>query len=70
MASFVREVVPLFAKGLLRPVIAEVIPLRRGNDAYTLLSSNETFGKVVLDAHDLAASSKSSGKVVRAGGPG
>jgi NADPH2:quinone reductase len=50
MASFAAEVVPLFERGLLRPVIDEVVPLADAHKAYELLESNRTFGKIVLNA--------------------
>jgi NADPH:quinone reductase-like Zn-dependent oxidoreductase len=45
---FVREVLPLFAQGLLRPVTERVFPLEAASDAYALMESNSTFGKVIL----------------------
>jgi NADPH:quinone reductase-like Zn-dependent oxidoreductase len=45
---FAAEVVPLFARGLLRPVIDRTFDLRDVGAAYARLESNETFGKVVL----------------------
>jgi NADPH:quinone reductase len=52
MAAFAREIVPLFESRLLEPVIDEVVPLGRAVEAYDLLATNQTFGKVVLDASD------------------
>jgi NADPH:quinone reductase-like Zn-dependent oxidoreductase len=52
MAAFTREIVPLFVSRLLEPVIDEVVPLGRAVEAYDLLATNQTFGKVVLDASD------------------
>ena len=46
---FAREVVPLFARGLLRPVVDSVYPLEEVRAAHARLESNETFGKVVLE---------------------
>jgi putative PIG3 family NAD(P)H quinone oxidoreductase len=45
---FAREVVPLFARGLLRPNVDTVFPLEGIRSAHELLESNRTFGKVVL----------------------
>lgn len=45
---FGQEVVPLLAKGSIRPVIDSVFPLEQIADAHRRLESNETFGKVVL----------------------
>lgn len=50
MAAFGAQVVPLLADGRLRPVVDDVVPLERGPDAYDLVESNTTFGKVVLAA--------------------
>ena len=45
---FAAEVVPLFERGLLRPVVDEIFDLDRIADAHERLASNETFGKVVV----------------------
>jgi NADPH2:quinone reductase len=45
---FAAEVVPLFARGRLRPVIDQTFGLKDVDAAYARLESNETFGKVVL----------------------
>ena len=45
---FAAEVVPLFARGRLRPVIDRTFGLKDVDAAYARLESNETFGKVVL----------------------
>ncbi len=50
MAHFARSVIPLLAEGRLRPVIERVVPLHRAQEAYSLVRSNSTFGKVVLSA--------------------
>lgn len=47
-ARFSREVLPLVARGVVRAVVDEVIPLGEAEKAYEVLASNETFGKVVL----------------------
>ena len=46
--SFASAVVPLLAKGAIRPVVDSVFPLEKVQDAHRRLESNETFGKVVL----------------------
>ena len=46
--SFERHVVPLFARGLLKAVVHQVLPLAEAGEAHRLMASNETFGKVVL----------------------
>jgi putative PIG3 family NAD(P)H quinone oxidoreductase len=48
-SAFARDVVPLLAHGTVEPVIDAVFPLDRAADAYELLASDSTFGKVVLD---------------------
>lgn len=45
---FAAEVVPLFARGGLRPVLDSAYGLRETDAAYARLESNKTFGKVVL----------------------
>jgi len=50
IAAFVREVVPLLERGAVRPVVDATFPLAHAADAYGRVESNDTFGKVVLDA--------------------
>ena len=45
---FSAEVVPLFERGLVRPVLDSSFNLEAAAAAYARLESNETFGKVVL----------------------
>jgi putative PIG3 family NAD(P)H quinone oxidoreductase len=45
---FAAEVVPLLARGLLRPNVDSVFPLAEIGKAHQRLESNETFGKVVV----------------------
>jgi NADPH:quinone reductase-like Zn-dependent oxidoreductase len=47
--AFVRDVAPLLASGRVAPVIERVIPLDRVTDAYELVASDTTFGKVILN---------------------
>jgi putative PIG3 family NAD(P)H quinone oxidoreductase len=48
-AAFTRDVVPLLAAGTIAPVIDAVLPLEQIEDAYALVASDATFGKVVLN---------------------
>jgi len=47
--AFVRDVVPLLADGRVAPVVERVLPLERAAEAYELVASDTTFGKVILD---------------------
>ncbi|MGO9874496.1 MAG: zinc-binding dehydrogenase [Acidimicrobiia bacterium] len=47
--GFVHDVVPLLADGRVAPVVETVMTLDRAADAYTLVASDATFGKVILD---------------------
>jgi len=47
--AFVRDVVPLLADGRIEPIVEATFPLDRADDAYALLESDTTFGKVILD---------------------
>lgn len=47
--GFVRDVVPLLADGRIAPVVETVVPLDQAADAYDLVASDATFGKVILD---------------------
>jgi len=55
---FAAEVVPLLARGQLRPVLDSTFPLGDAAAAYARLESNETFGKVVLNLSPAGASEK------------
>jgi len=46
---FEGQVVPLIARGSVKPVIDAVIPLSESERAYDLVGADRTFGKVVLD---------------------
>lgn len=45
---FRAEVLPLFARGTLRPVIEKILPMGEIEEAHRLLQSDATFGKIVL----------------------
>jgi putative PIG3 family NAD(P)H quinone oxidoreductase len=47
--AFVRDVVPLLAGRKVAPVVECVLPLDRAAEAYDLVASDATFGKVILD---------------------
>ena len=47
--AFVRDVVPMLADGRVTPVVDKVIPLDQAAEAYALVASDATFGKVILD---------------------
>src|SRR5688572_3220742 len=46
---FADEVVPLLARGEVRPNIDKVFPMERAAEAHEYLESNRSFGKVVLE---------------------
>ncbi|HYL51359.1 MAG TPA: zinc-binding dehydrogenase [Acidimicrobiia bacterium] len=48
-AAFTRDVVPLLADGRIAPVVHAVVPLEHAVEAYEMVASNATFGKVILD---------------------
>ena len=48
MRCFEREVVPLFARGAVKPVVDAVLPLDDVRKAHELVAANQTFGKIVL----------------------
>ena len=47
--AFVRDVVPLLRDGRVAPIIEATRPLADAEEAYNLLESDATFGKVILD---------------------
>jgi NADPH:quinone reductase-like Zn-dependent oxidoreductase len=49
---FAAEVVPLFARAVLKPVIDSSFALREIRKAHERMESNQTFGKVVLRMTD------------------
>ena len=46
--AFEEQMVPLFARGVLRAVVDSEYPLADVRAAHTRLESNETVGKIVL----------------------
>jgi putative PIG3 family NAD(P)H quinone oxidoreductase len=49
-AAFAAEVLPLLHDRKLEPVVDRVLPLDAAAEAYDLMASNTTFGKVILSA--------------------
>jgi NADPH2:quinone reductase len=47
--SFERHVVPLFARGVLRPIVDRILPLAQAAEAHRAMQGNEAFGKIVLE---------------------
>jgi NADPH2:quinone reductase len=47
-AALEKEVWPLIERGVVRPVIADVIPLARAAEAHRRLESGDVIGKLVL----------------------
>jgi NADPH:quinone reductase-like Zn-dependent oxidoreductase len=46
--AFERAVVPLFVRGLLKPVVEDVLPMTELAKAHERLESDDTFGKLVM----------------------
>jgi putative PIG3 family NAD(P)H quinone oxidoreductase len=46
--AFTRDVLPLLASGVIRPVVDCVLPMHRIADAHRRMESNESTGKIVL----------------------
>ena len=47
-AAFAAEVVPLLASGAIEPIVERVFTLDDATEAYDLIASDSTFGKVIL----------------------
>lgn len=47
--AFKRDVVPLLASRSIAPIVERTIPLDEAHDAYELLATDTTFGKLILD---------------------
>ena len=48
MRAFEAQVVPLFARGLVRPIVDCVMPLADAARAHERMASNASYGKIVL----------------------
>jgi NADPH:quinone reductase len=48
VAAFAKEIVPLLQSEALRAVVDRTMPLDRAQEAYDVVESNATFGKVIL----------------------
>jgi NADPH2:quinone reductase len=48
-AAFREAVLPLFARGALRPVLDRTMPFERVADAHAYMESNASFGKIVVE---------------------
>ena len=48
--AFEVQVVPLFARGLVKPIVDQVLPLADAAKAHARMTSNEGFGKIILCA--------------------
>ena len=46
--AFERAVMPLFARGVLKPVVEDVMPMQEIGKAHERLESDDTFGKLVM----------------------
>ncbi len=46
--AFEREAIPLFERGVLRPVVSDVMPMHAIRDAHRAMEADETFGKIVM----------------------
>ena len=49
-AAFVRDVVPFLADRTIAPVIEAIMPLAQATEAYDLLATDATVGKIILSA--------------------
>ena len=48
MRAFETQVVPLLARGVVKPIIDAVMPLADAGKAHERMASNAGFGKIVL----------------------
>jgi putative PIG3 family NAD(P)H quinone oxidoreductase len=46
--TFAREAIPLFERGVLRPVVCDVMPMHAIRDAHLAMEADKTFGKIVM----------------------
>lgn len=50
--AFARQVVPLLARGAVRPILDRVFPLKDAAEAQRYMEQNANFGKIVLQVRD------------------
>ena len=48
IAQLNEQVWPLFESGQLKPIIHKTFPISGANEAFSLVASNQTIGKVIL----------------------
>jgi putative PIG3 family NAD(P)H quinone oxidoreductase len=48
MRAFEAQIVPLLARGIVRPIVDRVLPLADAAQAHAVMASNDVFGKIVL----------------------
>jgi NADPH:quinone reductase-like Zn-dependent oxidoreductase len=46
--AFARDVLPLFKRGAIKPVVDSVLPMTEIRDAHRRMENNQNFGKIVL----------------------
>jgi NADPH:quinone reductase-like Zn-dependent oxidoreductase len=46
--AFAREVLPLLARGRVKPIVDATLPLAKAREAHERMEKNETFGKILL----------------------
>ncbi len=51
MDALKRDVWPNFENGSVKPIIEEIIPIEKAEDAHALVASNQTVGKVVMSVN-------------------
>lgn len=52
IAEFTQRALPHFSSGEFRPIIDTTLPLDSIQEAHTLMESNKTTGKIVLQVRD------------------
>jgi NADPH:quinone reductase-like Zn-dependent oxidoreductase len=48
-AGFIKDVLPLFEAGKIRPNLDKIFPVENVRQAHERLESNQSFGKVILE---------------------